>query len=196
MAEWNRVHYSDNDVLTMQQEAIRRVQQMQDRSRQTVNAFNTQYPNSAPQNNTQAGQSNFGAQPLPAQGAQTHHAAPNFARAPHPAHNGRVDETGGPLSFLSSLGSQITDTIGNLGSRAEGGEKGKGLLSGGLLSGGLSGGLGSIISSVVGEESPAGKALAALGLDHERILLIGLLLILMNEKADFTLLVALFYLLL
>ena len=57
-------------------------------------------------------------------------------------------------------------------------------------------GLGGLISSVVGENSPAARALEALGLDNERLLLLGLLLILMNEKADRTLLMALVYLLL
>ena len=57
-------------------------------------------------------------------------------------------------------------------------------------------GLGSLLGSIVGENSPAAKALDALGIDNERLLLIGLLLVLMNEKADRTLIIALVYLLL
>ena len=36
MAQWEGVHYSDHDMLNMQQEAIRRVRQMQQRARQSI----------------------------------------------------------------------------------------------------------------------------------------------------------------
>ncbi|WP_143533596.1 hypothetical protein [Provencibacterium massiliense] len=179
MADWKGVSYTEKDLLNMQQEAIRRVRQMQQRSRQTVQQANAVI--SPPMQDTIH---------IPVQGptqgpgnATPNAPGPQAAGANHPSGGGAHSGTAGTQSggTVSSLLSQLT---GNLGIHLPQFGQGEGK------------GLGNVISNFVGEDSPIGKVLDALNIDNERLLLIGLLLLLMNEKADFTLLVALFYLLL
>lgn len=177
MADWKGVSYTEKDLLNMQQEAIRRVRQMQQRSRQTVQQANAVIP--PPMQDTVH---------IPVQGpAQSAGEAPGGAASRHTpgGHPGGSASGGTPSAQgggpVSNLLSQLT---GNLGIHLPQFGQGEGK------------GLGNVISNFVGEDSPIGKVLDALNIDNERLLLIGLLLLLMNEKADFTLLVALFYLLL
>lgn len=250
MADWKGVHYSDGDMLRMQQEAIRRVRQMQRRAAQTVaNATVTEAipdPVSAKQ---AASSGRSGEELYPGQTAHSpayqHHSPPPGAQASYPSAPGHsspdqrysqpqnlssssgtgshaaphhMNNThragnmppgqgtyhhnqgnafsagqgeGNPLSALfSGLGNglnmgSLTEKLGNIGDRLGlTGEKSEASTTGNLL------------ASVVGENSPIGKVLEALNIDNERLLLIGLLLVLMNEKADRTLIIALFYLLL
>ncbi|MCI8624624.1 MAG: hypothetical protein HFG26_13330 [Provencibacterium sp.] len=178
MAEWKGVHYSDHDMLHMQQEAIRRVRQMQQRARQSLDG------------------------PSPADAVRTEAAyqpVPPAQRAPYPSagtgspirHTQALHSAGGPPQHAPHAQPSLLSQIGNsLGLGALGGKGAP------TANGEESRGLGSLLGSIVGENSPAAKALDALGIDNERLLLIGLLLVLMNEKADRTLIIALVYLLL
>ena len=185
MAQWEGVHYSDHDMLNMQQEAIRRVRQMQQRARQSLGGEGP----------------STGAQSLPVRDpAET---APK-AIQPQPAAAAQTMDTFGQASGANRPAGQnahmqsLQGTTGRPQSPPAGGLGGIGEWLGHLWQGGTQEqpGGGGIIHSLLGENSPAAKALEALGIDNERLLLIGLLLVLLNEKADRTLLLALVYLLL
>lgn len=186
MAQWEGVHYSDHDMLNMQQEAIRRVRQMQQRARQSLGGEGPP----------------AGEQSMPVQGP----AQPAMkAEQSRPAAAGQTPDTFGQASGASrpaGQGAHMQSPQGASPGRPQpppaGGLGGIGEWLGHLWQGGTQEqpGGGGIIHSLIGENSPAAKALEALGIDNERLLLIGLLLVLLNEKADRTLLLALVYLLL
>ncbi|MCI8441628.1 MAG: hypothetical protein HFG27_03735 [Provencibacterium sp.] len=170
MAEWKGVHYSDHDMLNMQQEAIRRVRQMQQRARQSLSGGEPVSPSAERPSFPPADKALEGSKNAAGREADAQRQAVASRRAP-PA-----EAASRPASPLGQLG----ERLGQLIQGTEGEKQG----------------LGDMLSSVIGEHSPAARVLEALGLDNERLLLLGLLLVLLNEKADRTLLIALVYLLL
>lgn len=91
-------------------------------------------------------------------------------------------------------GPQMNHTPPSSGLFSSGGPLGS---LGGLLGGAVSGvtdGLGSLLGSNGDAPSPISKVLDALNLDTERIIILILALVLLNEKADYTLILALVYL--
>lgn len=184
MAQWQGVHYSDSDVLHMQQEAIRRVRQMQQRARQ--NLQEGVLPGGAPDIPAQPApvQPSVPVQPPPP--AQAVPPPPGQAAAPPGPGGGRGPSSPPPPPPGPSGGSPGLGNLGGLGERLgqliEGGEQGQSICR--------------LLDLLVQGSSPISEALSALGLDGERLLLLGLLLLLWNEQADRTLLLALGYLLL
>lgn len=151
--------YSQSDMLKMQQDATRRVREMQARAERTLQNANTEH----------------GSQPI------TYNAPPPIPSTihanampdtPHVINNQRVGgggsaATGGIDSLLSSGSNLITNVLSYFtGSKTE-----------------------------EGELSPIAAIFDVLHLDKERLIVLGLLVVLMNEKADKTMLLALFYLL-
>lgn len=209
MADWKGVHYSENDMLHMQQEAIRRVRQMQRRSRTLANqgaglpgeqapapaavpASLPEAPPAVPRTEQSGGQSR---QPHPnaAQPDSRQMRPPGGGSRPMPQN---PQNPGGQGSLLSQIGQNFglgNFSLESIGEKLSGlGEK---LGFGGNSESEGEGGLDGLLGNIIGESSPIGKVLAALNIDGERLLILGLLLVLMNEKADRTLLIALFYLL-
>lgn len=176
MAQWQGVHYSDSDVLHMQQEAIRRVRQMQQRARQTLGEGAPPEMGSLP---ASAGTPDMPAQPTSASVSvfSPGQAAPPAQPVSAPSQGRGASPPGGSLGMgaLGALG-------GRIGQLIEGGEQGQSICR--------------LLDSLLQGDSPTAGALSALGLDGERLLLLGLLLLLWNEQADRTLLLALGYLLL
>lgn len=167
---WNNgKSYSDSDMLRMQQDAIRRVKEMQLRADQTLQDANQNYtPPVIPSIHTNESRP----APQPSyQGTGSHH-----NQSASNAHG-----TAGTSNNNSS--SSINKTIDHM------------LDSGGSL-------VSSVLSYFTGagaesgeELSPIASILQTLHLDSERLIVLGMLIVLMNEKADKTMLLALFYLL-
>ncbi len=207
MAEWRGVHVNDSDMLRMQQEAIRRVRQMQQRARRSVEGepIDVEYQPvpSAPEPEpipappfsavtppfTEAA---FSAGPAPEENNVPGEAPPREGTSsgtsrqdPFPGNRGTAPPGTSSPSGSPFSGSGPFAGLGSLGEKLSG-----------LFGGASSGGHGSVLGEFLGEDSPIAKVLEALHIDSERLLLIGLLLVLLNEKADRTLLLALVYLLL
>lgn len=173
MAQWQGVHYSDSDVLHMQQEAIRRVRQMQQRARQNLGEGIPPFFEEAPDIPAQP--------PAPMQPSPS---SPKPSTAPpiQGARQGASSAPPPPQGMPSGSPGLGNGLGGRLEQLLEGGEQGQSICR--------------LLDLLLQGSSPISGALSALGLDGERLLLLGLLLLLWNEQADRTLLLALGYLLL
>lgn len=190
MAEWRGVHVNDSDMLRMQQEAIRRVRQMQQRARRSVEGepIDVEYqpvptvPQAPPEPAAQTppAENNVPGETPPYEGTSSGTSRQN----PFPGNRGTAPPGTAAPSGSPFSGSGPFAGLGSLGEKLSG-----------LFGGASSGRHGSILNDFLGEDSPIAKVLDALHIDSERLLLIGLLLVLLNEKADRTLLLALVYLL-
>ena len=158
--------YSENELLQMQQDAIRRVQEMQQRAQRTLeNGWNTgQEQPAAPVETVVPEIMEPAALPPPGPNQNQGHTPPGGQNARQGQQNGNPF-AGTPLAGLgSSLGG-----LGNLGNLAN---------------------LGSLFQGQT--SSPIGGLMQWAG--GERGILVALLVLLMGEGADPTLLLALFYL--
>lgn len=167
-------NYSSKDLMRMQQEAVERVREMQERSRKALEnsggyteppASNRQESPPHRENNNSGGGPNF----------------PTFARSPerpgHPEQRYSVPQEKPVIQIPQSRANP----------------------SGGLFSGGGPlGSLGSTIGSIFsgGENGPISRVMDALGIDNDKILILILLFILLNNQADKKLILALCYILL
>lgn len=150
MAEWRGVSYNSSDMLRMQQEAIRRVRQMQQRARQSIEG-----------------------QAPPGKAAGSPSALPWESASA--ASDRRIPGGAAPRRTSGGIGERLGDLLSGSAPHRDGG---------------------SIIRELLGGNSPAVRVLDALNIDNERMILIGLLLVLAGEETDHTLLIALVYLLL
>ncbi len=171
---WNSMNYSDNEVMRMQQDAMRRVKEMQQLSRDTVAGTNRrmagdthppvhQPPPLIP--------SQFQPPPVPPSQRQPQH-GPSVHMPTRSAPSRTVSSTpsgGGLLSGLAGLGG-----IGGIGES-------------------LTSTISDAISSV---SSPVNKIMDALGINGEHLLILMVMFVVFNEQGDKTLLLALGYLLL
>ena len=146
---WNSSSsYSDDDVMRMQQDAVRRVKEMQAKAQATLETVNREHPDPPP--------------PPRKPGS------PQRRQPPPPVPS--------PVEQLKDLGQQVLPAVEDV-------------LEGGSIA--------DLINAFLpqDDDSAVGGVLKALKLDGEKILILGLLLFLMNAKADKTILLALFYLL-
>ena len=148
---WNSSgSYSEDDVMRMQQDAVRRVKEMQAKAQSTLETVNREHPDPPP---------------LPRK------PGPPRRRQPPPQ-----PLPPSPAEQLKDLGQQVLPAVEDV-------------LEGGSIA--------DLIDAFLpkDDDSAVGGILKALKLDGEKILILGLLLILMNARADKTILLALFYLL-
>lgn len=144
---WNSSRsYSDDEVMRMQQDAVRRVKEMQKKAQSTLEEAKREYPNPPP------------------------------PQKPGPPSRQQSQPQPSAMEQLKGISQQVLPAVEDV-------------LDGGSIT--------DLINAFLpqSEDSPAGGVVKALKLDGERILILGLLLLLMNAKADKTILLALFYLL-
>jgi len=173
MASWSSsTKYSEKDVMTMQQEAIRRAREMQARAMQAVEHANSAqaitaskpgYAGGNTEQNSRQFQMPNNSQP---QNSFTEQKSQPQHSNNHNLHSGYHQMNGPPFNFGNMFGDGKS----------------------------LSSMLGSFIGSAT-EKTKIGEVLKALDLDTEKLIIIGLMIILYNEGADALLLIALAYLL-
>ena len=137
---WNSSSsYSDDDVMRMQQDAVRRVKEMQAKAQSTLETVNREHPDPPPPPR----------KPGPPQRRQPPPPVPS------------------PVEQLKDLGQQVLPAVEDV-------------LEGGSIA--------DLINAFLpqDDDSAVGGVLKALKLDGEKILILGLLLFLMNAKADKT----------
>lgn len=210
-------------LVPQQQEALRRVRQMQERARQTVEQTNAQTggggPSPPPRQNPGAAAANaampvFGPDPVP--GMQGPGQGPGPGR-------GRPSQNSGPQNILAQLfgggqqnrpphnrspqgqsPGQAAAPGPNPGGGRQGNTTGGRLSPGGLFDllkgkglGDSVSGLGDTLHSTIASVSePVAKLLDAFDIDGEKLIILLVMWIIFNERGDKTLLLALGYLLL
>lgn len=150
---WVGNRYDQHDLARMQEDAIRRVREMQERARRAAQGI--------------------GASPLPDDREDTAETPDIPIEIPVSAPPPLFDEPDPPASPRPSR------------THASSHNQGPGLST-------LFGGLSSLLN---GDHGRISKVIEGLGLDGEQLLILGLLFLLWNEQADYTLMLALLYLL-
>lgn len=197
MTTWQENPISKQDLMILQQDAVRRVRKMQAQARahlqQTQSSFsgnNENYEEAPPENiqnihnqNNQTHEQNNQNKSNQYPNFQNNnwannngHMNPNFNGPPFPNNPGNFPIGGkNPLQALTGFFTKGDDKKGG--------------------SGGISDIIGNLIPKRDGN-SPISKVLDALDLDTEKIILIILIILLLNDGADYTLILALGYILL
>lgn len=215
MAGWETVSYSRNDMMHMQQDAERRVREMQRKAQQAISRGIVPPPPKAQPNNVKETKTdtppqakeelhrksaveNHGQNTQNAQNIRNNQNTQNMQNAQNMHNNQNTQnptmnfknqqQNFGPQAQRQTSPIQsLTSPIKNIGN-----------MIGGLL-GKDSGGVQNILSGFIKEnqeDTPVGKVMSALNLDSEKLILIFLILVLLNDGADYSLILALGYILL
>ena len=164
------VQYTERELRTMQQEAIRRVQEMQRRSRQTVSRSGTQ--------NRSNGQ-----RPSQQHPAQGHTSPASSSHSP----DSQSPPPAVPLEPIAHQGG---------GSESHHGTGAPASPSAETHSHGIQSLLPFSLNRVIQMNNPISTLLEAFHIDHDRLIILFVMMMVLGEGADTTLLLALVYLLL